>query len=142
MSSLLPMLNCIFLLGIGIPQEYNRLHDKGGEIIKVSLRYAIVPIMGIFLRVRVQLISKRFLLYNVQYLMFIAHYLDRANIYLKKVPQMSRNLRFVNNMTNMSLDSPFQPVFTLFTEIKILIQIFLMHAGHFFEDGPTFFYEG
>ncbi len=47
MSSLLPMLNCIFLLGIGIPQEYNRLHDKGGEIVKVSIRYVIVLINGI-----------------------------------------------------------------------------------------------
>jgi hypothetical protein len=90
MSSLLLMLNCIFLLGIGIPQEYNRLHDKGGEIIKVSIQYVIVLINGDILRVQVQLISKRFLLFNVHYLMCIAHYLDRANIYMKKVPQISR----------------------------------------------------
>jgi hypothetical protein len=42
------MLNCIFLLGIGIPQEYNRLHDKGGEIIKVPIINVIVLINGIF----------------------------------------------------------------------------------------------
>ncbi len=37
-----------------------------------------------------------------------------------------------------SLDSPFQPRKFLFTEINLLIH-FLMHAGHFFEDGPAFF---
>jgi hypothetical protein len=41
------MLNCIFLLGIGIPQEYYRLHDKGGEIIKFYISYVIVLITGI-----------------------------------------------------------------------------------------------
>ncbi len=92
------MLNCIFLLGIGIPQEYNRLHDKGGEIIKVSIRYVIVLINGIFYVfecTNFQTVSVvQCTVSNVHSTLF------RPSIYIKKVPQMSRDLRFVNDVTN------------------------------------------